>query len=93
MPWFAWYSLKQERLYGYAHYLNKQNEVVSVTEINQDPEYEHSWSDSVRIGRVTHFMGVQKRNHTKKLGKEEDKMYSKDMIYKNTIMEPSLILN
>lgn len=68
-------------MYGYAHYLNKKGELVAVTEVNMDPNYKHWYNDSIRLGRVTHFCGVQKRNHNKRRGREPDKMISDEMIY------------
>jgi len=94
MPWYAWYSSEQERLYGYAHYLNRRGEVCDVTEISQDPDHVHAYGDSIKLGRVTHFIGVQRRNHTKRRGREPDKMTSVHLNYERSgVGQPSLILN
>lgn len=94
MPWFAWYSEKQFQLYGSALYINKKGDVVEVTEINQNPEFKSSYSDVVKLGRVTHFIGVKKRNHNKRRGREPDKMMPSEMIYeRGSLLSPSKILN
>ncbi len=94
MPWFAWFSEKQCKLLGYACYLNKKGLEVHVTELSQDPEFKHPFKDSVRLGRVTHFCGVQQRNHTKKRGKEPDKMIPPDLKRQpGGATKPSLITN
>ncbi len=77
MTWCGWYSAKQEKLFGYAHYLNKKNKLVCITNVNQDPKFKHSYKDSVYQGELTHYCGVRQRNHTKKRGKEASHyMYS-----------------
>lgn len=97
MPWYAWFSLKQSQMIGYARYLNKNGDVVDVTEVNTDPEYKHPYNDSIRLGRVTHYCGVQKRNHTKKLGRCDEiinKMIPKELEYeRGKVLDPCLILN
>lgn len=95
MPWYAWYSKRQEGLYGYAHYLNKKGVLVAVTEVSQDPEHKHFYNDSVRLGKVTHFCNVQGRNHNKRRGKEPDKMIPSELKYdiSGSTFQPHLILN
>jgi len=31
MPWYGWYSERQEKIFGFAHYLNKKGNVVPIT--------------------------------------------------------------
>ena len=94
MPWYAWYSQKQADALGYAHYLNKKGELVAVTEVNQDPEYQHPNKDAIKLGRVTHFCGVQQCNHGKHK-KEPDKMIPPELEWdtKGNAIHSSLILN
>jgi len=96
MPWYAWYSEKQERLYGYANYINKKGELVNVTEVNMNEQHKHPYADSIKLELVTHFCGVQQRNHTKRRGREPDKMIPSELIYKRnekSIFLPSEIIN
>jgi hypothetical protein len=94
MPWYAWYSAKQEQLYGYANYINRKGQLVNVTELNQDERYKHPYTDSIRLGLVTHFCGVQKRNHTKRRGREPCKMMPSEMRYQHDcVLGPHLISN
>lgn len=62
MPWFGWYSEREEKIYGYAHYQNKKGEEVAITKITQDPNYKHPYKDAVYMGRLTHFFQVKKWN-------------------------------
>jgi len=80
---------------GYAHYINKKGELVAVTELNQDPEHQHPHKDAIRLGRVTHFCGVQQRNHGKHK-KEPDKMIPPTLLWDHTalsVTKPRCILN
>tara|TARA_Y100000589_G_scaffold331574_1_gene385681 strand:- start:2361 stop:2651 length:291 start_codon:yes stop_codon:yes gene_type:complete len=70
MPWYGWYSERQEKIYGYAHYVNKKGETVAITKITEDPNYKHPYNDAVYMGKLTHFIRVIKWNHIKKKGKE-----------------------
>ena len=66
MPWYGWYSAKQERIYGYAHYQNKKGDLVCITKISRDPNFKHYYNDSVYQGELTHYIRVQEWNYTKK---------------------------
>ena len=66
MPWFAWYSERQKQLHGYAHYTKKGGVIVDVTTLSRDPEYTPPYEDSIRLGRVTHFGGVQRLNGSRR---------------------------
>ena len=94
MPWFAWFSEKQAKLYGYALYLNKKGEQIIATELNQDSNFKHQYKDSVRLGQVTHFIQVLCRNGTKRVRKEYDKMLPNNLEYKhNHDFQPNEIIN
>ena len=66
MPWYGWYSAKQERIYGYAHYQNKKGDLVCITKISRDPNFNHYYKDSVYQGELTHYIRVKEWNCTKK---------------------------
>lgn len=94
MPWYAWFSDKQRKLYGYAFYINKKGEKISVTEVNINPNYKHPYKDNIKLGQVTHYCYVVERNHTKKRGKEPSKMKPFELLHTTTeIFSPSLIIN
>ncbi len=63
--WCAWYSEKQRRMVGYATYLGKKGSAVWVTEVSRDPDHRPSFPGSEKVGRVTHFVQVEERNHNK----------------------------
>lgn len=94
MPWFGWYSEKQEELYGYAHYLDRKGKLVAVTQIDQNSDFVPRYKDSVRVGLLTHFCGVQRRNGTKRRRREPDAMIRDEMGYERTpIGQPSPLTN
>jgi hypothetical protein len=66
MPWYGWYSAKQEKIYGYAHYQNKKGILVCITKISKDQNLKHPYSDSIYQGELTHYIEVKKWNSTKK---------------------------
>jgi len=70
MPWYGWYSARQEKLFGYAHYQNKKGNLVCITKVSQDQNFKHHYKDSVYQGELTLFIGVQKWNHTNKRAQE-----------------------
>ena len=70
MPWYGWYSERQEKIFGYAHYKNKKDKLVCITKISKDPNFKHNYKDSVYQGELTHFISVRKWNCTKKKRKE-----------------------
>lgn len=70
MPWFGWYSKRQEYLFGCALYHHRSfsmgSEKIYVTQVSMDPEFKHPYKDSIKIGRLTHFLctlgkGTKKR--------------------------------
>jgi hypothetical protein len=65
MPWYGFYSEKQEKLFGYANYLNIRGQLVNVTEFSQNPNHKPDFPNYRSLSQLTHFCGVQKRNHTK----------------------------
>jgi len=70
MPWYGWYSARQEKLFGYAHYQNKKGNLVCITKVSQDQNFKHHYKDSVYQGELTHFIEVQKWNYTNKRAQE-----------------------
>ena len=83
--WYGWYSEKQNVLFGVAKYINKAGEEILVTEIGQDPNYKGTYPDSIYLGRITHFCGVQRRRHTKaRANQASEYMYAPNrMIYQS----------
>lgn len=66
MTWYGWYSAKEEKMYGYAHYQTKRGFGVCITKISQDPNFKHNCKDSVYHGELTHFLGVKQWNCIKR---------------------------
>ena len=95
MPWFGWYSTKEEKIYGYAHYLNKRGETVAITKITRDPNYTHPYKDAIYIGKLTYFCGVQKWNAIKAKMKEAKDRVMSVMEYntEGLVGEPCKIVN
>tara|TARA_B100001057_G_scaffold426002_1_gene449818 strand:+ start:312 stop:599 length:288 start_codon:yes stop_codon:yes gene_type:complete len=95
MPWFGWYSEREEKIYGYAHYQNKKGEEVAITKITQDPNYKHPYSDAIYMGKLTHFYCVKRWNAIKgKMGEATDRVLS-TMEYERSpyIFAPNKIIN
>jgi hypothetical protein len=75
---------------------NKKGQRINVTELSQDPIHIHQYIDSIKLGQVTHYCGVQERNHTKKRGKEADKMIPPELKYERdpeSMFRPCLIVD
>lgn len=73
MPWYGWYSTKEENMYRYVHYQNKninllckKIDLVCITKISQDPNFNHFYKDSIYQGELTHFIQVRKWNCIKR---------------------------
>jgi len=70
MPWYGWYSAKEEKIFGYAHYQNKKGNLVCITKISKDSNFKHKYKDSIYQGELTHFLQVQQWNCIKKKRQE-----------------------
>ena len=103
MPWYGWYSERQEKIFGFAHYLNKKGNVVPITKISKDPNYKHPYKDAIKMGGLTHYIGVQKWNAIKKKRKEAYDNVLATIKYEESVLSwkkdgspfftPSLIIN
>ena len=96
MVWYGWYSEREEKLFGYAHYVNKNGETVAVTKVTQDPNYRHPYKDAISVGKLTHFCTVMKWNHIKNKGKEAWNRVMGTIIYERdekVLFGPGKIIN
>ena len=93
MPWYGWYSAKQERIFGSANYLNKKGDFVCITKISRDPNFNHFYNDSIYQGELTHFFQVRIWNCTKRNRQlAHDNILSTMKYYSNDYNEPKLII-
>jgi len=96
MVWYGWYSEREEKVFGYAHYVNKKGDTVAVTKVTQDPNYTHPYKDAVCVGRLTHFCQVKKWNCIKNKGREAQDRVMGTMEYERnskSVFGPHLIVN
>ena len=95
MPWYGWYSTKEENMYGYAHYQNKKGDLVCITKISQDPNFNHCYKDSIYQGELTHFIQVQKWNCIKRNRKiaHENILSNIKYQYEEKLFGPKKIIN
>ena len=94
MTWYGWYSERQEKIFGYAHYQNKKGDVVAITKITQDPNYILHYKDSIFMGELTHFIGVKKWNCISRKYKEATDNIISTMKYDSSgpVFGPSKII-
>ena len=86
MPLYGWYSAKQERIFGYAHYKNIKGDTVCITKINNTKNCINSpwYIDSVYQGELIQFLGVKQWNCIKSKRREAfNNIVPKDFLFTN----------